>query len=244
MKHLVILFTFILFSQSLVFAKTKKADFERLPEKEVTLEDSQELQSTLVNVDKNSKLSDYLKKINTKMTSDSETLSLEDNEINKASEKSLDEENIPLDHKVEKNKKSAAISPVNKMVMAIFALILIGGIVLMAVQKMNTKQGHSEIAKNIKVLTQKSLGPKKNLMLIRVAGETILIGVTDHNINHIKTLSLMEDELPQYTEPKFQNQLKEKINQTKISDEKEEIDGFAVSRLEEVKGAITKRFSI
>ena len=81
-------------------------------------------------------------------------------------------------------------------------------------------------------------------MLIRVAGETILLGVTDHNINHIKTLSLMEDELPSYSEPKFANQLRETIDRTKINDDKEEVDGFSVSRLDEVKNAVTERFSL
>lgn len=50
----------------------------------------------------------------------------------------------------------------------------------------------------IRVLTQHHLGPKKSLSIIQVAGETILIGVTDHNINMIKTLSLLDEELPEF----------------------------------------------
>ncbi len=115
----------------------------------------------------------------------------------------------------------------------------------MAVQKMGGKSGHSAIAKNITILTQKSIGPKKNLMLIRVAGETILLGVTDHNINHIKTLSLMEDEIPSFTEPKFSKQLKQKIEKTKdepsvLEKEPEEVDGFAISRMDDVKKAVSR----
>ncbi|HEY8272506.1 MAG TPA: flagellar biosynthetic protein FliO [Pseudobdellovibrionaceae bacterium] len=49
----------------------------------------------------------------------------------------------------------------------------------------------------IKVLTQHYLGPKKSLAIIRVAGESILIGVTDNNINMIKSLALLDDEIPE-----------------------------------------------
>lgn len=59
----------------------------------------------------------------------------------------------------------------------------------------------------IKVLTQFALGPKKNLAIVRVAGESILIGVTDHNISLIKTLSLLDEELPSETPENFSQEL-------------------------------------
>lgn len=49
----------------------------------------------------------------------------------------------------------------------------------------------------IKVLQQHYLGPKKSLAIIRVAGESILVGITDHNISMIKNLSLLDDEVPE-----------------------------------------------
>lgn len=49
----------------------------------------------------------------------------------------------------------------------------------------------------IKVLTQHYLGPKKSLAIIRVAGESMLIGVTDNNINLIKSLALLDEDMPQ-----------------------------------------------
>lgn len=49
----------------------------------------------------------------------------------------------------------------------------------------------------IKILQQHYLGPKKSLAIVRVAGESILIGITDHNINMIKSLSLLDDEVPE-----------------------------------------------
>jgi flagellar protein FliO/FliZ len=55
----------------------------------------------------------------------------------------------------------------------------------------------------IKIITQHHLGPKKSLAIIRVAGESILIGITDQNINMIKSLSLLDDEVPEATPHHF-----------------------------------------
>lgn len=196
--------------------------------------------SDLVDVNKNSKLSDYFKKINKDISSsDSEKKPLS---LDKKDTRA--EEDILLQEATKKSEATSKVSPVNKMVFSIFGLLLIAGVFFAGVQKFGSKKGHTEIAKNITVLTQKPIGPKKNLMLIRVAGETILLGVTDHNINHLKTLSLLEDELPSYTEPKFANQLKKTIEKTRITNETEEVDGFSVSRLDDVKNAVTERFSL
>ncbi|MFM6930012.1 MAG: FliO/MopB family protein [Bdellovibrio sp.] len=55
----------------------------------------------------------------------------------------------------------------------------------------------------IKVLQQHYLGPKKSLAIVRVAGESILIGVTDHNISMIKSLALLDDEVPEEAPKSF-----------------------------------------
>lgn len=60
----------------------------------------------------------------------------------------------------------------------------------------------------IKMLTQHHLGPRKSLAIIRVAGESILIGVTDHNISMIKSLSLLDEDLPEVNESNFSESLK------------------------------------
>ena len=59
----------------------------------------------------------------------------------------------------------------------------------------------------IKVLTQYGLGPKKSLAIIRVAGESILIGVTEHNISMIKSLALLDEDLPLEVPQKFDQEL-------------------------------------
>jgi len=55
----------------------------------------------------------------------------------------------------------------------------------------------------IKVLQQHYLGPKKSLAIVRVAGESLLIGVTDHNISMLKSLSLLDDEVPEEAPKSF-----------------------------------------
>ncbi|KHD89125.1 MAG: polar flagellar assembly protein FliO [Bdellovibrio sp. ArHS] len=55
----------------------------------------------------------------------------------------------------------------------------------------------------IKVLQQHYLGPKKSLAIVRVAGESILVGITDHNISMIKSLSLLDDEMPEEVPQSF-----------------------------------------
>lgn len=209
----------------------------------------------LTDVNKDSKLSDYFKNMNTKVSNqENEALAVSVAIVDKTENLDAIEDKVVNSEKAENQillneTKSAAAKATGpgvpkKLIMGLVAVLGMAGVLIVSLQKMGRNTGHSTLAKNINILTQKSLGPKKNLMLIQVAGETILIGVTDHNISHIKTLSLLEDELPQFIDPKFSNQLQEKIEQTKITDEIEPVDGFAISRLSDVKNAVTKRFSV
>ncbi len=207
---------------------------------------AQAADSKLVDVNKDSKLSDYFKKINKKVSDNSEEKSLATVKKEKEEVGSIaSEEDILLKEATRPSKATSEMSPMKKMILAMVGLLLLATFFFVSVKKAGKKNGYSTIAQNIKVLTQKSIGPKKNLMLIRVAGETILLGVTDHNINHIKTLSLMEDEIPDYTEPKFSKQLKDKITKAQeepsiVEKEPEEVDGFAVSNLHDVKNAVSR----
>ncbi len=199
-------------------------------------------ETDLIDVNKDSNLSSYIKKMNKKISDEESETPLVVDEAQEVEKKSEDQ--ILLGLKSDKKKQAAELSPFNKMVMALVALLAIAGSLFLMIRKLGAKVGHSEIARNIEILTQKSIGPKKNLMLIRVAGETILLGVTDSNITPIRTLSLLEDELPQFVAPQFSKQLKNKIEETRITDDIEEVDGYAVSRLDDVKSAVKKRFSI
>ena len=47
----------------------------------------------------------------------------------------------------------------------------------------------------MKVLNHLPLGPKKYLTLVEVAGETLLLGVTDTSVNFIKSLALLDEDV-------------------------------------------------
>lgn len=56
---------------------------------------------------------------------------------------------------------------------------------------------NSKVQNQIKIISQHYLGPKKSLALVRVAGETVFIGITDNNINLLKTMSLLDEDIPE-----------------------------------------------
>lgn len=105
------------------------------------------------------------------------------------------EEEIPVN--LESPKKAATSeSPIVKFGLAFGVIGILGCGSFLLLRKYQFKNGQQE-RMQIKVMTQHHLGPKKSLAIIRVAGESILIGVTDHNINLIKSLSLLDEDLPE-----------------------------------------------
>lgn len=84
-----------------------------------------------------------------------------------------------------------------------FAIIGILGVGAYVFLRKYSRPGQMKNAPQIKILTQHYLGPKKSLAIVRVAGESILIGVTDNNINMIKSLSLLDEDVPEETPNRF-----------------------------------------
>lgn len=82
----------------------------------------------------------------------------------------------------------------------------------------------------MKVLAQHPLGPKKSLAVIRVAGESILIGVTDHHISLIKSLSLLDEDIAEEVPANFAPVLKGR-GQEPLEDN---IDSFSLSSIQDV----------
>lgn len=103
------------------------------------------------------------------------------------------------------------------------------------------KTGKDFKKNQIRVLTQHYLGPKKSLAIIRVAGESILIGVTDNNINLIKSLSLLDEELPEETPLNFAKVIG-KLNQQDFAEDvvnaADDVDDFSIKG---VKDVVTKK---
>jgi len=107
----------------------------------------------------------------------------------------LAEDQIPL--AIETTKKAAdnnSSTAKALMSMVIVAILLATSYYFVRKYKFSNKINKSNM--QIKVLSQHYLGPKKSLAIVHVAGESILIGVTDHNISMIKSLSLIDDEVP------------------------------------------------
>lgn len=106
------------------------------------------------------------------------------------------ESEIPLN--LQAPKKSAEEShPVFKIILIFSMMGLVGSGAYVYLRKYSKNNFAAGKNNQIKVLTQHYLGPKKSLAIIRVAGESILIGVTDNNINMIKSLALLDDEVPE-----------------------------------------------
>lgn len=96
------------------------------------------------------------------------------------------------------------------------------------VRKYKTSNTVNKSNMQIKVLTQHYLGPKKSLAIVHVAGESILIGITDTNISMIKSLSLIDDEVPADMPKTFSESMKKTAGNTeKIADELDEEFSFA-----------------
>lgn len=77
--------------------------------------------------------------------------------------------------------------------LVVVAILLAAGIIL--IKRLNRISPRKLSPIKMKVMNQLPLGAKKKLAVIEVAGEHILIGVTDHHISLIKSLSLLDEDL-------------------------------------------------
>lgn len=126
----------------------------------------------------------------------------------------LKEADIPVLTKVE-GKKAEVQSPFARIGISIVVMAALFFGLVKFTKFWQKKTGIAKDDSNkIRVLNQHFLGPRKSLAIIRVAGETILIGVTDQNISHIKSLSLLEDEeVPMESPTNFASTLKTASNE-------------------------------
>ncbi len=140
------------------------------------------------------------------------------------------ETEIPLN--LETPKKAAASEGiVGKVIYTIAILILLAGGIFYFLRRYAMPK-NSQIQAQIKVLSQHHFGPKRSLALVRVAGESILIGITDQNINLVKSLSLLDEDVPEDVPKSFSSTLKEQTteeNQTTTSEE-----DFAISGIKDI----------
>ena len=107
--------------------------------------------------------------------------------------KSLKESEIPVLTQSAKTSSSAK-SPWGRLIMSLFVVAIVGAVLFRSLKWWQKKAAVQTDTNKIRIVNQHYLGPRKSLAIIRVAGESILIGVTDHNISLIKSLSLLDGE--------------------------------------------------
>lgn len=149
------------------------------------------------------------------------------------------EAEIPLN--LEANKKSASEGgSVFRILFTLSILGLVGAGAVVLLRKYSIPKA-MKTQTQIKVLQQHYLGPKKSLAIVRVAGESILIGITDQNISMIKALSLLDDEIPEVEPQSFGGVLKDKSfdvddakTETRKSKTLDPDEEFAISGIKDI----------
>jgi flagellar protein FliO/FliZ len=121
----------------------------------------------------------------------------------------LPENEIPV--QLESIKKPVAENSILFKAISSFAIIaLLAAGAYLLIGKYRRSQVAKSSAPEIKILRQHYLGPKKSLAIIRVAGESLLIGVTDSNINMIKSLALLDEDVPEEAPQNFHSVFQQK----------------------------------
>ena len=131
----------------------------------------------------------------------SEVLGLKKETINK-----LPESEIPVLNTAQNEKKEAG-SNFPRLMLTLGVLVVVLGAATLAMKRWSARSQKGNQNTKIRVLTQHHLGPKKAIAIIQVAGESILIGITDQNISMLKTLSLIDDEIPEQVPRHFDRTL-------------------------------------
>lgn len=151
--------------------------------------------------------------------------------------KNLKESEIPV-HLEAAKKESSGEGSFYKILAALGVLGIMACGAYFLIRKYKQTAGKTAQATQIKVLTQHYLGPKKSLAIIRVAGESILVGITDQNINMIKSLSLLDEDIPEELPKTFGNvfagtQRKQAVADARMQAQEASEDDFAISGIKD-----------
>lgn len=172
--------------------------------------------------------------VSKQLTEDEEALFQAVKAAEEITEKAVEtkESKIPAFKEVAKEASSEQ-STYTRMVLSLFIVLVLGGVAYFGVKKYSHKQLSKNKHTSIRVMTQHYLGPKKSLAIVTVAGESILIGITDHNITPIKTLSLLDEEVPEVTGQSFEESLKTESAMAASSEESAE-EEFSIQGLKDI----------
>lgn len=151
----------------------------------------------------------------------------------------LSEAEIPVLATV-KDTKRAAGGDYGRLIITLGVLTVLLGGASFAVRRWAGKKTNKKENTRIQVLTQHHLGPKKSVAILQVAGESILVGITDHNISMLKTLSLIDDEVPASVPRNFDRALDD-YEETDSYERERESDEFAVRGLSDIRDVVSTR---
>lgn len=87
---------------------------------------------------------------------------------------------------------SSSLAPV---IAVVFVVLLVAAMVWLLLKRGNRLIPLKKSPFQMKVLNHLPLGPKKYLTVVEVAGETLLLGVTDYSVNLIKSIALLDEDL-------------------------------------------------
>lgn len=116
------------------------------------------------------------------------------------------ESEIPLNINT-KEAKAEASSPWTRLLISLVVISIVGMGLIVGVKRYAKDKVQVGGNIKVKVVSQHPLGPKKSLAVIHVAGESILIGITDHNISMIKSLALIDDEIEEEVPSNFDQEI-------------------------------------
>jgi flagellar protein FliO/FliZ len=123
-----------------------------------------------------------------------------------------------------KAKTTTTAGLVGRMLLSLSIVAGVFGAGLYGLRKWPGTKKLTSRSKMIEVLAQHSLGPKKSVAVIRVAGEAVLVGVTDNHVSILKSLALLDDD-------KFQSALQNTVAKSVQSEAGED---FSMRGLKEI----------
>lgn len=112
----------------------------------------------------------------------------------------------------EKKEAKAESNMIWRMVASIAVIAVVAGVGMFATRRWRVQKDKGGNKARIEIMHQLHMGPKKSLALIRVSGEAMLIGITDHNVNMLKSVTLIDDELESAVTKDFNNFLEDEFS--------------------------------
>lgn len=143
-----------------------------------------------------------------------------------------------------KDPKKASGGGMSRILISLGVLTAALAAAVFGLKRVTNRKAERNKNTRIKVLTQHALGPKKSLAIVQVAGESILIGITDQNISMLKSIALIDDEFPEDLPREFSHALddyEEAPSSRRSRAPSTEQDDFAVQGLSEIRDKVSTR---